>query len=317
MEEKSGIYTIENLTNGKKYIGQTKNINRRWREHLGCLKGNRHSNSHLQRAFNKYGEDNMSFSVIEMCKEDELDTKESDYIKLFDSMKSGYNLRAGGSRPRLSIESRRLISKTRTERLANGKIIPAKHKWTQEQKDRQSVVQQKLSIDNPERRVLLSITRSTISTDVVKRIKTLLYIDMHVDDIADITGVDKNKIQHIDSGKTFSYVYPGLNSYIKSRYIISKLRKQKSILKGFMEGNTYQEIADSNNIDIRNVIRILNKAKTRFNETMRNNALDFKATTEGLRVMSYHNKGYNYSQIATRTSVTRSKASRIINNRTA
>ena len=41
------IYKIENLKNGKKYIGLTNNIQRRRSRHFTDLKCNRHDNSFL------------------------------------------------------------------------------------------------------------------------------------------------------------------------------------------------------------------------------------------------------------------------------
>lgn len=49
------------------YIGQSKTIQRRWHDHLKCLRDGKHVNRHLQAAFQKYGEDAFEFSVIEEC----------------------------------------------------------------------------------------------------------------------------------------------------------------------------------------------------------------------------------------------------------
>lgn len=62
---KPGIYAIWNLVNGKVYIGQAANLKKRQSQHLDALRHNRHGNTHLQRAFDLYGEAAFSFMVVE------------------------------------------------------------------------------------------------------------------------------------------------------------------------------------------------------------------------------------------------------------
>lgn len=100
-EKISGIYCIENIIDGKKYIGQSKNIYNRWYQHKLELNHNKHGNIYLQNAWNKYGENNFKFYIIEKCSEDELNEKEIYYISYFDShahlgKRNGYNLTTGG-----------------------------------------------------------------------------------------------------------------------------------------------------------------------------------------------------------------------------
>lgn len=88
-----GIYKITNIINGKCYIGQSIDIERRWQEHLyknsTCLL--------LKYALHKYGVNNFTFEVIEECKPEELNSREIYWIKYYDSFgDNGYNLTAGG-----------------------------------------------------------------------------------------------------------------------------------------------------------------------------------------------------------------------------
>ena len=91
-----GIYCITNTINGKQYIGQSINIPKRWSEHKRDLKNNKHSNVHLQNAWNKYGGHAFEFKIIKCCKEPYLNRFEKIYIKIFDTFKNGYNRHVGG-----------------------------------------------------------------------------------------------------------------------------------------------------------------------------------------------------------------------------
>lgn len=88
-----GIYKIENKVNGKVYVGQSKDIEKRWKEHKAMLKKNNHHSIKLQRAWNKYGADNFDFSVIELTnKVINLDDMERKYMQQYDSVVNGYNM---------------------------------------------------------------------------------------------------------------------------------------------------------------------------------------------------------------------------------
>lgn len=62
-----GVYRITNTVNGKIYVGSSKDIYNRWEEHRYALNHNNHGNIHLQRAWNKYGQNNFKFDIIETC----------------------------------------------------------------------------------------------------------------------------------------------------------------------------------------------------------------------------------------------------------
>ena len=65
-ERSSGIYTIICKTTGKYYIGSAVWIRKRWRNHREDLRKGKHHNLYLQRAWNKYGEDNFDFIVFSL-----------------------------------------------------------------------------------------------------------------------------------------------------------------------------------------------------------------------------------------------------------
>lgn len=62
----SGIYQITCTANGKIYIGSAANLIARWRVHQSELNNSKHGNTHLQRAWDKYGASTFTFTVIEL-----------------------------------------------------------------------------------------------------------------------------------------------------------------------------------------------------------------------------------------------------------
>lgn len=92
-----GIYLITNICNNKKYIGQSKHIERRWAEHKRTYKYD-DNRLHLYSAMKKYGINNFEFKVIEECLCEDLDNKEMYYIQLYNTLvPNGYNIKAGGN----------------------------------------------------------------------------------------------------------------------------------------------------------------------------------------------------------------------------
>ena len=82
MEKISGIYKIVNKINSKYYVGSAKVICNRWWTHKSKLRKNKHSNEHLQSAWNKYGENNFVFEFIEPTSKEKLTTTEQGYLDI-------------------------------------------------------------------------------------------------------------------------------------------------------------------------------------------------------------------------------------------
>jgi group I intron endonuclease len=68
----SGVYQIKCTTNGEIYIGSAVNIHDRCEHHRSSLRRGDHANSHLQAAWNKYGEANFEFMMLETVKRRDL-----------------------------------------------------------------------------------------------------------------------------------------------------------------------------------------------------------------------------------------------------
>ena len=96
---KPGIYCIQNIINGKLYVGASKNIGQRFSKHKCDLKKGKHGNIYLQRAYNKYKIENFVFKAIIICEPFEMNKYEKLFIRLYDSSnkEKGYNLDSGGN----------------------------------------------------------------------------------------------------------------------------------------------------------------------------------------------------------------------------
>lgn len=113
MSKKNGVYGIFNLVNKKVYIGSSGNkrgLNARLTRHKIELNQNTHHNSHLQRAWNKYGSINFEFRILEECEIDMLIIKEQEWMNFYKSNnpEHGYNL-IGADRHVMSDETKEKI----------------------------------------------------------------------------------------------------------------------------------------------------------------------------------------------------------------
>lgn len=86
-----GIYKITKKENGKSYIGQSNDIERRFSEHKTKI------DIPIEIAIKKYGADAFNFEVIEECPLDKLDEREKYWIAFYNTYKGfGYNCNEGG-----------------------------------------------------------------------------------------------------------------------------------------------------------------------------------------------------------------------------
>jgi group I intron endonuclease len=94
-ELKTGVYCIRNKANGKRYVGSSmKSIVVRWRPHKVALRARSHHNRYLQAAWDKYGEKEFVFAVLELCCQDDCFERETLWIAHYKSVQRdfGYNL---------------------------------------------------------------------------------------------------------------------------------------------------------------------------------------------------------------------------------
>lgn len=89
-----GVYEWYNRTTCKSYIGSSIDLKQRESKHIRQLRANKHTNGHLQNAFNKYGESSFEFRVIQETTKAELREVEQFWIDFYNATNSdvGYNI---------------------------------------------------------------------------------------------------------------------------------------------------------------------------------------------------------------------------------
>lgn len=90
----SVIYKITNSITNKFYIGSTCNFQKRKYAHLNHLRNNKHCNKKLQNSWNKYGEINFIFEIIEYTDRENLIILEQYYLDFYKPYDKniGYNI---------------------------------------------------------------------------------------------------------------------------------------------------------------------------------------------------------------------------------
>ena len=123
----TGIYEIVNTINGKKYIGQAKNIEDRWVGHINSTMNENAKNYDypLYRAIRKYGLGNFDFKILEECDVSSLDDREVYYIEKFNPYihnknSHGYNQTKGGCCYALGEEVKKKLSLAMKEKCKQG-----------------------------------------------------------------------------------------------------------------------------------------------------------------------------------------------------
>jgi group I intron endonuclease len=92
----SGVYRISCTANRKVYIGSALNVRKRLGGHRARLKAGAHINAHLQGAWNKYGSEAFTYTLLEETRPEFLIALEQSYIDIYDAAnrERGFNIRS-------------------------------------------------------------------------------------------------------------------------------------------------------------------------------------------------------------------------------
>ena len=225
-----GIYKITNKINNKVYIGQSIEVMQRLSTHKTELRNNKHNNSHLQYAWNKYGEENFIFEIIKECKIEELDKLEKYYINLYNSTNKdkGYNIELGGCLNReISIYTRNKISKSNKESNKNKGELNSYSKYTNEQ----IISVKKMLCEDIDIRIIEKTT--SVSLKNIHRIRKL--------ETWKTIGCEYNeKLLNIDYKRCTD-----IKGIIKFNKLMQPIKKYNSLEEAILDGDSEKSIRNS------------------------------------------------------------------------
>ena len=299
VKKQSGIYQIRNIVNNKVYVGQSKNMSNRRAQHRRELIDGKHYNLYLQRAFEKYGESSFVFEVLEYCEEETLNERERYWISEKESeyKDKGYNA-AYAYTLFNRYDKNRKINRSKRE--------PNRFEYTEEIKRK---FQKSISVywDDENNHVRQSLAKSTLDLETIMNIKALLAndLDLSIEEIARRYDVSVNSVAHIRSLASHKYINKEYNFMIKNRYAISERRKDKTSLKMYRDGCTYQEIGNVINTHLRNVIKRIKRIKTKHDDRCRLNVINKSLRKKASLSKTLSNMGYNSVRIAKMLKVSR------------
>lgn len=230
-----GVYKIVNLVNGKAYIGQTKEkFQRRYWLHKWELNQNRHPNHYLQRAWNKYGESNFIFEVIEILPKDKIDEREKYWIEIFRQTSGCYSIQDGGQPENLnqyiSSETRKRVGEINRQRMMGSKL-------SEETKS-------KMSKARKGKRVYRN--NDGLTDLQATKIKELLIEGKTSRDIQDIMGIPYKPINAILSNNSYSTVFvEGWDEFYNQHLQDIEYKKQrgKQIEQELLKGASVEELS--------------------------------------------------------------------------
>jgi group I intron endonuclease len=94
MEKISAVYQIRNMVTGDRYVGSSKDVKRRWKEHKAPYTWRIKQNSRLYKDMEKYGLENFRFQILAPVIPECLKQVEQEFIEM---LKPTYNnYRANG-----------------------------------------------------------------------------------------------------------------------------------------------------------------------------------------------------------------------------
>lgn len=135
----SGIYVLTHIATGRKYVGQSVDVESRYRQHKKA-----HANTKIAHAIKKYGVSAFSFDVVDRCSREDLNQREKFWIEHFKCLSpDGFNLKTGGDAVALSDETKAKIAAANRKRIVSDET---RKKMSDYAKSRSPETRKKISV---------------------------------------------------------------------------------------------------------------------------------------------------------------------------
>ena len=217
------------------YVGQSTEINTRWIKHRYQLRHNIHKNTHLQNSFNKYGENNFEFVILQECEEKQLNKLEQSTI---DDNPDCYNMvkyveDVRGKKNPFFGKKHRESSKLLMSKWKKKNFLGINNPNYGNKQTKETVI--KMALNN---------SHTKLSVDDVKQIADMLKENSTHQEIADKFNVSRTVITRISNGTRWANVTGGPIVpviYENGKRVFSELHKDR-IGKG-RKGHKHSEEA--------------------------------------------------------------------------
>lgn len=208
-----GVYQIVNKVNGKRYVGSSVDVDKRWQAHRRELRKGSHHAQHLQHSWNKYGEGAFNIEVITECDPEMLiqeEQKELDTGFDYNSSPTAGNTLG----MKFSDEARARVRQNRLDRyaadpegyaalmssLSKGK--PKSEEWKRKASESKAGVPK-----SAEQCENMARSRAELTKDQVLEVRGLRSGGMGLKEIAEKTGRSWTQCRNICAGIRYQWAY--------------------------------------------------------------------------------------------------------------
>lgn len=226
-----GVYQIALVEDPRNrvYVGSSKNVYARWVQHKKYLRQGRHHSRHLQRAWDKYGHDAFSFTLVERCAPELRCEREQAWIdrypqeQLFNSSMTAGALRGYVHTPetRAKMSAAQMGNPSNTGRrldadwkahIAQGMAASDKKSAGMKGKEHTPATKAKMSADrtgipkSAQHRARIAAGSATLSEQDVREIRRLCAQGAQKKALAEKYGVTPSCISGVARGRTWKHI---------------------------------------------------------------------------------------------------------------